>query len=262
MINTPRIPRALRDRVGEARRVFVITGAGISAESGVPTFRGKQGYWRNHNPLDLASPEGFARDPRLAWEWYLERRARLRRVEPNAGHRALARLERQVEARPGGAMLIATQNVDGLHQRAGSRRVVEVHGSIMRTRCTRTGREFEEGEVTVEGGSVPPISPAGALLRPAVVWFGENVPLEPIGRIQTFLEDPPDLALVIGTSALFGYIIAWALNAKSDGATLVEINPQRTDLGGQAHYALQAPAGQVLPELIPGESPTESPITG
>jgi NAD-dependent deacetylase len=150
-------------------------------------------------------------------------------------------------------MMIATQNIDGLHQRAGSRNVVEIHGSIWRTRCTRTGQEFEEGEVPVEGGPFPPRTPSGALLRPAVVWFGEMLPREPIERIETFLEEPPDLALVIGTSAAFGYIIQWALRAKSLGATLVEINLDPTDLSPAANFTLRAPAGQVLPDLVGGK---------
>ena len=243
------IDKALQDRVAGARRVLAITGAGISAESGIATFRGPDGWWRGRDPMTLASPEGFAADPRLVWEWYLERRASIRAAEPNPAHLALARLEGRL-AGGGGELLVATQNVDGLHQRAGSRAVAEVHGSIWTVLCTATGRRYREGEVTVEGGPVPPVGPEGALLRPGVVWFGEALPEEPIERIETFLADPPDLALVIGTSALFGYIVGWALRARAAGATLIEINPERTELSFEADYFLQGKAGEILPSLI------------
>jgi NAD-dependent deacetylase len=239
------IPEALRQLVNHARRIFVLTGAGISAESGIPTYRGGGGHWRKFNPMELASAEGFARNPKLCWEWYLERRAEIRQAQPNPGHLALARLERQAAE-----MLIATQNIDELHQRAGSRNVVEIHGSIWRTRCTRTGREYREGEVQIEGGPIPPLTPEGDLLRPAVVWFGEMLPLRPLEQIAEFLAVPPDLALVIGTSAAFGYIVEWALRAKRMGATLVEINPDSTELSALADFQLRQPAGQALPSMI------------
>lgn len=239
------IPASLAALCERPRRVFVLTGAGISAESGIPTFRGAGGYWRQLNPMELASMEGFERNPKRTWEWYIERRANIREAQPNAGHRALARLEGRA-----GEMMIATQNIDGLHQRAGSRCVVEIHGSIWRARCLKTGREYAEGEVTIEGGPIPPMSPEGTMLRPSVVWFGEMLPVEPIERIEEFLREPADLALVIGTTAAFGYIVEWAIRAKRMGATLVEINPDETPLSPAADYALRGPAGEVLPRLV------------
>lgn len=240
-----RIPEALKQQFKNPRRVFVLTGAGISAESGIPTFRGAGGYWRQFSPMELASAEGFARNPKLCWEWYLERRAGIRQAEPNPGHRALARLEGRA-----GQMLVATQNIDGLHRLAGSRNVAEIHGSIWRTRCLATGREYEEGEVQIEGGPVPPLTPEGNLLRPSVVWFGEMLPQGPLLQIEDFLAEPPDLALVIGTSAAFGYIIEWAVRAKRRGATLVEINLDPTDISPLADYVFREPSGQILPRLV------------
>lgn len=243
-----RIPEQLIERFARARRVLVITGAGISAESGISTFRGPGGYWRQMNPMALASPAGFEHDPALVWEWYLERRAQIRQAAPNAGHRALAALEARVRD-----LLVVTQNVDGLHQRAGSQNVIEIHGSLWRTRCTLTGLEYEEGEVKVEGGPLPPLSPAGALLRPAVVWFGEMLDPRPIRRIEEFLRIPPDLALVVGTTAAFGYITDWALAVKRRGALLVEINPEPTGLTPLADYHLRGEAGDLLLHLVPSE---------
>jgi NAD-dependent deacetylase len=233
-----------------ARRVFVITGAGVSAESGIPTFRGAEGVWKKFNPMELASLEGFQANPARCWQWYIERRKTAREAEPNPAHRALARLERQVEAR-GGAMLVATQNIDGLHQRAGSRRVIEIHGSLWRHRCLATGREYCDDEVTIEGGPLPPVTPEGKLLRPSVVWFGEMLPTPPLEEIEDFLATPPDLTLLIGTTAQFGYIIDWALRSQRMGAALVEINPTPSELAVMADHVVAEPAGVALARLVP-----------
>lgn len=233
-----------------ARRVFVITGAGVSAESGIPTFRGAEGVWKQFNPMELASLEGFQKDPARCWAWYIERRKTAREARPNPAHLALARLERQVEAR-GGEMMIATQNIDGLHQRAGSRRVVEVHGSLWRSRCMVTGREYPDAEVVIESGPLPPLTPEGHLLRPSVVWFGELLPAAPLEEIDDFLTTPPDLALVIGTTAQFGYIVEWALRSRRQGAALVEVNPSPTGLASVADHVIAEPAGRALARLVP-----------
>lgn len=243
--------KELKSLIDSARRVFVITGAGVSAESGIPTFRGAEGVWKKFNPMELASLEGFQRNPKACWEWYIERRKTAREAQPNPAHVALARLERQVEAR-GGQMMVVTQNIDGLHQRAGSRHVVEVHGSLWRHRCLKTGREYCDAEVTIEGGPVPPLSPEGNLLRPSVVWFGEMLPVKPLEAIDDYLSmgPPPDLALVIGTTAQFGYIIQWALMSQRMGAKLVEINPDPSELANFADYVVAEPAGQALARLV------------
>lgn len=233
-----------------ARRVFVITGAGVSAESGIPTFRGAEGVWKKFSPMELASLEGFQRNPTRCWEWYIERRKTAREASPNPAHLALARLEHQVAAR-GGEMMVVTQNIDGLHQRAGSRRVVEIHGSLWRHRCMVTGREYADGEVVIEGGPLPPVTPEGRLLRPSVVWFGELLPTAPLEEIWDYLQTPPDLALVIGTTAQFGYIVEWALTCRRAGAALVEINPDPSELATLATHVLPEPAGQALARLVP-----------
>lgn len=237
--------RLAAGRLRSARRVFVITGAGISAESGVPTFRGAGGWWREHRAEDLASPEGFARAPVLVWTWYGERRRNLLAVEPNAGHRALVEIERRM---PG--FLLVTQNVDGLHQRAGSHRVAALHGDIWATRCLACGdRRREPGRVF---DSLPPRCEAcGGMLRPDIVWFGEMLPAEPLAAIDAFLgAGAVDLALVIGTSALFGYIAHWAGEAQAAGALLVEINPEETPLSGRCDIHLRGPSGEILPRLL------------
>jgi NAD-dependent deacetylase len=205
-------------------RVLVMTGAGVSAESGIPTFRGKDGYWRNLDPIKLATPEAFARDPELVWQWYCERRQRIRDAQPNAGHEAIARL-----AQRAGEFLLVTQNVDDLHQRGGLARkeMVQIHGDIFVTKCSRCeqsygAREQEEGQ---ENG-VPRCTKCGALIRPGVVWFGEPLPLRETERVENYLQrDPCGVVIVAGTTATFGYIIDWALRASRHGGELIEVNP-------------------------------------
>ena len=227
-----------------AHKLLFITGAGISAESGIPTFRGKDGYWRQHNPMELASPEGFARDPALVWEWYNERKAIIRRAQPNAGHLAIAQLQAAIPN-----TLLATQNVDGLHQVAGSKKVVEIHGSIWETRCTREGTLFIRDAVDTET-EVPPKCKCGALLRPNVVWFGETLPVEPIAHITEFiLAGGIDIAFAIGTSALFAYISGWAWEAKEQGARVVEINLDPSPISTFADFIFRDKAGTVLPQI-------------
>lgn len=244
------IPHELREIVRSSRPVLVLTGAGVSAESGIGTFRGPGAFWGKYNPMDVASPEGFARDPKAVWEWYLERREQIRHAEPNPGHVALAQYQDQVEAR-GGEFLLATQNIDRLHQRAGSRDVAELHGSIWRTRCTRTGQEYDDSEVTIEDGPIPPLSPHGAMLRPAVVWFGEYLPEDVVMRVEEFVMNwPPDLVILAGTTAMFPYIIRWPLQAQSRDAILVEVNISTTELSGEADFCVHAPSGRALPALL------------
>src|ERR1700751_364570 len=161
----------IRDWLRDASRVTVLTGAGISAESGIPTFRGPNGLWRRYRPEDLAKPEAFARDPKLVWAWYDWRRGLIAQAEPNAAHRALSAFEQRV-----GNLTIITQNVDGLHDRAGSRRVLKVHGDIWTVRCVACGRERED--CNVDSRELPPRCECGGIERPGVVWFGEGLPRE------------------------------------------------------------------------------------
>ena len=235
------IPQELIERLAAARRVAVLTGAGISAESGIPTFRDAlTGLWANYDPQELATPEGFARNPKLVWEWYAERRARIAGVQPNPGHLALAALERRFEQ-----FTLVTQNIDSLHQRAGSRAVVELHGNIARVKCSREETivpEFPENES-------PPRCPCGAFLRPDVVWFGEMLPAGALARAEEAAEHC-EVFLSIGTSAQVYPAAELPLRALSAGATVVEINPEQTSLTRHAHFVLQGASGKVLPALL------------
>jgi NAD-dependent deacetylase len=240
------------DRARGARRVLALTGAGISAESGIPTFRGREGWWRTEDPTRLATRAAFERDPAYVWEWYQYRRGLIAAASPNAGHRALASLERA-----GREVLIATQNVDDLHERAGSSAVTHIHGSIWRLRCEQCGEEHDDRTHPLP--RLPPGCACGGMLRPAVVWFGEMLPPAPLARIEHFLHDGVDLALVIGTEATFGYIQGFALAARAAGALLVEINPGRTPLSAAADVRLAGPAGRLLSELLEAASADPAP---
>lgn len=231
-----------RASIGQASAVAVLTGAGISQESGVPTFRGAGGLWRSFRAEDLATPEAFARDPKLVWEWYDWRRGIIAKAEPNAGHRALAEFEQRVES-----FLLITQNVDGLHERAGSRKLAKLHGDIWQVRCTRCGRRQRNLEVPLE--PLPPRCPCGALLRPDVVWFGEGLP-EDVWQKAIEATRQAQVFLVVGTSALVHPAAALPQVALASGATLVELNPDPTPLSERAHFSLRGKAGELLPELL------------
>jgi NAD-dependent deacetylase len=239
-------PTTDRERIAEAveraSRILVLTGAGISAESGIPTFRGTDGWWRREDPTRLATRDAFDRDPGYVWEWYQYRRGLVAGAEPNAAHRTLAQWE------AGRELLVATQNVDDLHERAGSSAVVHIHGSIWRVRCQGCGREHDE-----RTHPLPVLPPrcdrCRGLLRPAVVWFGEMLPPEPLQRVESFIAEGVDVALVIGTEAVFAYIRAFAVAARDAGGLLVEVNPSRTALSDRADIRLEGPAGAVLPAL-------------
>ena len=238
---TPAPDPALSNTLAEARRILVLTGAGVSAESGIPTFRGKDGWWRKEDPSKLATQAAFDRDPAHVWEWYQYRRGLVAGAEPNRGHRAIAAWESS-----GKDVLVATQNVDDLHERAGSVAVTHLHGSIWRVRCEGCGREGEDR--THPFPELPPLCDGcGARLRPAVVWFGEMLPTAPFQRVQSFLDGGVDLAFVVGTEASFPYIQGMARAARGAGATVVEVNPSRTVLSDFVDARLEGPAGEVLP---------------
>jgi NAD-dependent deacetylase len=214
-----------------------------SAESGVPTFREAQtGLWAKYNPEELATPQAFQRNPRLVWEWYEWRRELVAQAEPNPGHLALAELEQRIPL-----LTLITQNVDGLHQRAGSQNIVELHGNIHRTIC------FEERTVVdawPETAEVPPRCPrCGGLMRPDVVWFGESLPQEAL-VIAFMAAEQCDLFLSIGTSALVQPAASLPLVALEQGTAVVEINPDTTPLTPRVTHVLRGPAGQVLPTLV------------
>jgi NAD-dependent deacetylase len=241
------------DRLRTARRVLALTGAGISAESGIPTFRGREGWWRKEDPTRLATQAAFDRDPAYVWEWYQYRRGLVAEAGPNPGHRALAALDRAGDAGDR-EVLVATQNVDDLHERAGSRDVTHVHGSIWRVRCE--GCRAEGHDPTHPFPHLPPrCADCGHLLRPAVVWFGEMLPSEPLARVEAFIRGGVDVALVVGTEATFGYIQGFAHAARHAGALLVEVNPGRTLISDHVDVRLEGPAGSVLPRLVGGDAP-------
>ena len=236
------IPVELTEALQNAHKISALTGSGVSDESGVPTFRDAQtGLWAHFEPQDLATPEAFDRDPRLVWEWYEWRRELVSRAEPNAAHRALAELGRRANS-----FTLITQNVDGLHQRAGSAYVVELHGNIARTVCSA-----ERTVVEPPGnGEKPPRCPrCGAYLRPDVVWFGESLPVEAFGVAFEAARDC-DVFLSIGTSSLVQPAASLPVEALSGGATVVEVNPDRTPLSAHATFTLQGAAGEVLPALV------------
>jgi NAD-dependent deacetylase len=226
-----------------AKSVAVLTGAGVSAESGVPTFRDAQtGFWAKFRPEDLATPTAFRRNPKLVWEWYAWRRKLVADAQPNPGHLALVAME---SIFPNFALI--TQNVDGLHQRAGSRNVIELHGSISKTKCFNEDTFVNEWN---ESGEVPPKCPnCGGPLRPAVVWFEEPLPEREIQNALAAAREC-DVFLSIGTSTLVYPAASLPDSALANGATVIEINPQRTPFSDRATFALQGPAGIVLPELL------------
>ncbi|HEX4653231.1 MAG TPA: Sir2 family NAD-dependent protein deacetylase [Candidatus Udaeobacter sp.] len=244
-------------------RVLVLTGAGVSAESGIPTFRGRAGYWRNLDPAHLATPGAFTRDPKLVWEWYCERRQRIGNAQPNAAHEAITRLAHHSDD-----FLLVTQNVDDLHARAGlpKEKMVQIHGDIFVTRCSRcdvgfTDREHEheqeeeeEEELKVEEQNVVPrCGKCDALMRPGVVWFGEQLPWNEVQRVQTFLNRGVcDLVIVAGTTATFGYIVDWALRAipERSRGELIEVNPEETPLSWFATQLVREPAAIALPRIV------------
>jgi len=227
----------------EARHVCVLTGAGISAESGIPTFRDAlTGLWSKFRPEELATLEAFERDPQLVWQWYEWRRDLVRQAQPNAGHRALAELARRVPR-----LTLVTQNVDGLHQRAGSPAVLEYHGNILRDRCMLEQVVADRAEDSRHG--VPRCSACGGLLRPDVVWFGEAIPREAM-LLAAAAADDCDAFLSIGTSSLVYPAAGLAEVALQRRVPVIEVNPNSTDLSAHADVVLQGPAGTILPALL------------
>jgi NAD-dependent deacetylase len=235
--NLERAGAALR----AARRVAVLTGAGVSAESGIPTFRDAQtGLWARYSPEELASPQAYARDPELVWQWYAWRLELCREAAPNAGHTALAALEGVR------SLTLVTQNVDGLHQTAGSQNVIELHGNIRRARCERCERtrDLEPNE------TLPPTCHAcGSRMRPNVVWFGESLPRLALERAWQAFADC-DVALIVGTSGRVQPAASLGEVARQSGATVIEVNPEATPLSARADVVLRGSSAVVLPRLL------------
>lgn len=227
----------------EAQRVVVLTGAGISAESGVPTFRDAQtGLWAKYDPQELATPEAFHRNPRLVWEWYEWRRDLIAGVKPNSGHDALAALENLVPS-----FTLITQNIDSLHQKAGSKNVIELHGNLSRYKCSVENRIVDNWATTNE---IPPSCPhCGSLLRPDVVWFGESLPVNALNTAMQASQSA-DFFMTIGTSGIVQPAASLPIEAVLHGATVIEINPNVTPISGWMTFILRGPSGSILPALV------------
>jgi len=228
-------------RLHSARRPVFMTGSGISAESGVPTFRGEEGLWKGANPEDLATPGAFARDPWRVWQWYDWRRSLIAKVSPDRAHLAMAGFRADA-----GGVPVITQNVDGLHQKAGSTDVLELHGSIWRLECTSCGEKRED---RVTGMSEAPSCACGGLLRPGVVWFGEALPADVFTRAMD-LACAADFVLVVGTSGVVQPAASLVRMADDGGAFIVEVNPEETPLASMADASFRENAGDIVPELL------------
>jgi len=247
----------VRLRIDDHTHLLVLTGAGVSAESGVPTFRDANGLWESHPIEKVATPEGFAEDPQLVWRFYSERRRKAKTVQPNPGHQALA----AAESRLGDRFLLVTQNVDGLHRRAGSIRLVEMHGSLFETRCSLCKREpFPDDREHL--GPPPPCDECHArgragLLRPAVVWFGEALDPMLLRQISVFVEGARGGRLVflaVGTSGLVYPAAGLVLQARAAGAEAWLVNAEPADNARAFHHFVQGPSGRILPDLFEWES--------
>ena len=232
----------LKEKLAEARAVTVLTGAGISADSGVPTFRGVDGLWRNYRAEDLATPEAFERDPRLVWEWYNWRRELLATKQPNSAHEAVAELERRYEQ-----FWLITQNVDGLHRAAGSRKLSEIHGSIWMVRCTACGSIEDNRDVPI--AILPTCRDCNGLLRPHIVWFGESLFPEDLTQCASALQ-ACDVLIVIGTSGVVYPAAGFASMAKEAGAFVAEINLDTTPQSDLVDLSIQGRAKDVVPLLL------------
>ena len=241
------IPSEAVELLRGAAHVVALTGAGVSAESGVPTYRDTlEGMWAKYDPMQLATPEAFESDPTLVTEWNAWRRRLMREVEPNAAHTALAELgERMRES--GREFTLITQNIDRLHHRAGSTDAIEIHGNLMEWRCSATGAIVEPTDAQLED---PPVeTEAGGHLRPNVVWFGEALPEEAVSRAMSALESC-ELFMSIGTSAQVYPAAGFIEIAKSAGARTMEINRDATPITGAVDVALRGSAAEILPELV------------
>jgi NAD-dependent deacetylase len=234
--------KALRDALAKAERVAALTGAGISAESGVPTFRGADGLWRNYNVMELATPTAFARDPKLVWEFYNWRRNLIAGLTVNFGHTALVALEAMVPR-----FTLITQNVDGLHLKAGSKNLLEIHGNLWKVRCTQC--DTVSLDMSPNMGPLPKCRDCGGLLRPHVVWFGESLDFALLNSAVQAARSC-QVMLVIGTSAIVQPAASLAYEAKEAGALVAEINLEETPNSGMMDFVLLGKSGEILPKLM------------
>ncbi len=231
---------SIAKQLQEAKKIVFVTGAGISQESGIPTFRGKDGLWRNNDPMKLATIDAFYDDPKLVWEWYSERRENIFAAEPNLGHKAIAELEKFSN------VIVLTQNIDGLHQRAGSSKVLELHGSIIKIKCTVC--DYKD-EVLTEFSDMPPLCTCGNILRPDVVWFGEGLPQD-VWQEAIVHANSCDVMVIAGTSLVVSPANTLPIYAKQNKATLIEINPDETIMTADMDLSIRSTTAISLPELV------------
>ena len=223
-----------------SKKIVFVTGAGISQESGIPTFRGKDGYWRKHDPMKLATIDAFFDNPNLVWEWYEDRRNNILSVKPNGGHFAIADIEKFRD------VVVLTQNIDNLHQRSGSTNVLELHGSIIRIKCTVCN--FSDN-ITQSFESLPPKCTCGNILRPDVVWFGEELP-QNIWKNAMKEASTCDVMIIVGTSLAVSPANTLPIYAKQNGATLIEVNPEKTVMSNNMDLSIQATSTTILPKIL------------
>ena len=227
-------------KLKDSRKIVFVTGAGISQESGIPTFRGKDGYWRKYDPMKLASIDAFYDDPKLVWEWYEDRRKNILDVKPNEGHFAISQMEEFKD------VVVLTQNIDGLHQRSGSTNVLELHGSIIRIKCTVC--DFTDN-ITENFELLPPKCKCGSMLRPDVVWFGEPLP-QNIWQSAIKEASVCDVMVIVGTSLVVSPANTLHVYAKQNGAILIEVNPEKTVMSNDMDLSIQATSAEVLPKML------------
>jgi len=231
---------SIRRKIRDSRRIVFVTGAGISQESGIPTFRGKDGLWKNYDVMQLATIEAFYDHPKLVWEWYNERRKNIFSAEPNLGHRAISELEKFVK------VVVLTQNIDGLHQRAGSTEVLELHGSIVEIKCTNCNFK---SEILSEFTRIPPLCQCGNILRPNVVWFGESLPQD-VWQKSIIHASTCDMMIVVGTSLVVSPANTLPIYAKQNNATIIEINPEETAMSSYMDLSIRSTSALTLPEFV------------
>ncbi|MDH3885363.1 MAG: NAD-dependent deacylase [Desulfobacterales bacterium] len=231
---------SIADKLRESKKIVFVTGAGISQESGIPTFRGEDGLWRNYDAMKLATIDAFYDNPKLVWEWYNERRSNIFSAEPNLGHKAIAELEKFSK------IIILTQNIDGLHQKAGSSQVLELHGSIVKIKCTVC--DYKD-EILTEFSEIPPLCTCGNILRPDVVWFGEGLPQD-VWQEAIFHANSCDVMVIAGTSLVVSPANTLPIYAKQNDAILVEINPDETIMTSDMDLSIRSTSATTLPELV------------
>ena len=232
--------KPFEDQIKKFKKIVFVTGAGISQESGIPTFRGKDGFWKSNDPMKLATIDAFYDNPKLVWEWYNERRTNIFQAQPNLGHKAIAELEKYVE------VVVLTQNIDGLHQKSGSTKVLELHGSIVKIKCSVC--DYQE-EILTEISGLPPLCNCGNILRPAVVWFGESLP-QNVWQNAIKFASQCDLMIIVGTSLAVSPANTLPIYAKQNNATLIEINTESTGMSEEMDVIIRKKSAEALTKLV------------